>query len=173
VSTEEGLEFGAPRTGRLTGQERTIGALVRLWRLTSLPRPTTSSSATRLSSPISDTSKSYDATGAFYKTSAFPFPLLYACYFLASLLYFLFTATNAVTKSVITGITTLFSFGLNTGGPGVVSVGWIVVSVFTFIVALGMAEIVSAIPTSGGPYFWAALLASPEHSAFASWITGW
>jgi amino acid transporter len=40
-------------------------------------------------------------------------------------------------------------------------------------VALGMAEIVSAVPTSGGPYFWSAILAPPKHSAFASWITGW
>lgn len=40
-------------------------------------------------------------------------------------------------------------------------------------VGLGMAEIVSAIPTSGGPYFWAAILAPKEKAAFASWITGW
>ena len=40
-------------------------------------------------------------------------------------------------------------------------------------VALGMAEIVSAIPTSGGPYFWAAILAPGNKSAFAAWITGW
>jgi amino acid transporter len=40
-------------------------------------------------------------------------------------------------------------------------------------VALAMAEIVSAIPTSGGPYFWAAMLAPPQHAAFASWVTGW
>lgn len=53
------------------------------------------------------------------------------------------------------------------------SVGWIVVSFFTMFVALGMAEIVSAIPTAGGPYYWAALLAPPKHSAFASWVTGW
>jgi amino acid transporter len=53
------------------------------------------------------------------------------------------------------------------------SVGWIVVSVFTMFIALSMAEIVSAIPTAGGPYYWAALLAPPKHSAFASWITGW
>ena len=53
------------------------------------------------------------------------------------------------------------------------SVGWIVVSVFTMFVALGMAEIVSAIPTAGGPYYWSALLAPQKHSAFASWITGW
>jgi amino acid transporter len=53
------------------------------------------------------------------------------------------------------------------------SVGWIVVSVFTMMVALGMAEIVSAIPTAGGPYYWAAILAPPKHSAYAAWITGW
>ena len=32
------------------------------------------------------------------------------------------------------------------------SIGWIVVSVCTFTVAGSMAEIVSACPTSGGPY---------------------
>ena len=52
--------------------------------------------------------------------------------------------------SVITGITTLFEYGLVTGGPGVMSVGWIVVSFFTMFIALSMAEVVSAIPTSGG-----------------------
>ena len=53
------------------------------------------------------------------------------------------------------------------------SVGWIVVSFFTMFIALSMAEIVSAIPTAGGPYYWAAMLAPQKHSAFASWITGW
>jgi amino acid transporter len=60
-----------------------------------------------------------------------------------------------------------------TRGRATMSIGWIIVSFFTFMVALGMAEIVSAIPTSGGPYFWSAMLAPPAHSAFASWITGW
>ncbi|KAL8751579.1 MAG: hypothetical protein Q9199_006323, partial [Rusavskia elegans] len=36
-----------------------------------------------------------------------------------------------------------------------------------------MAEIVSAIPTSGGPYFWAYMLAAPHHAPFFAWITGW
>ncbi|KAL8815841.1 MAG: hypothetical protein Q9223_005061 [Gallowayella weberi] len=75
--------------------------------------------------------------------------------------------------SVITGLTTLFQYGLNTGGPGVMSVGWIVVSFFTMFVGLGMAEIVSAVPTSGGPYFWAAILAPAHLAPFASWVTGW
>lgn len=30
----------------------------------------------------------------------------------------------------------------------------------------------SAHPTSGGPYFWAAMLSEPENAALASWITG-
>lgn len=55
----------------------------------------------------------------------------------------------------------------------VMSVGWIIVSFFTMLVAIAMAEIVSAIPTSGGPYFWSALLAPPKWSAFAAWMTGW
>lgn len=75
--------------------------------------------------------------------------------------------------SVITGITTLFEYGLTTGGPGVMSIGWIVVSFFTGFVGLGMAEIVSAIPSAGGPYFWSAILAPKRHAPFYSWCTGW
>ncbi|KAI1359204.1 amino acid/polyamine transporter I [Xylaria arbuscula] len=75
--------------------------------------------------------------------------------------------------SVITGLTTLFGYGLSTGGPAVMSIGWIVVSFFTLMVAIAMAEIVSAIPTSGGPYFWAAMIAPRRWSAFAAWMTGW
>lgn len=75
--------------------------------------------------------------------------------------------------SVVTGITTLFATGLNVGGPAVMTWGWIAVSLMTILVGLSMAEIVSAIPTSGGPYFWSAVLAEPPHSAVAAWVTGW
>ena len=34
-------------------------------------------------------------------------------------------------------------------------------------------EICSAHPTSGGPYFWAAMLSKPSRAPLASWITGW
>jgi amino acid transporter len=43
----------------------------------------------------------------------------------------------------------------------------------TMLVAIAMAEIVSAIPTSGGPYFWSGMLAPPKYSPFAAWLTGW
>lgn len=76
-------------------------------------------------------------------------------------------------RSVVTGISTLFGYGLTTGGPAIMFFGWIVVSFFTLFIGASMAEIVSAAPASGGPYFWSARLAPPQHSAFASWITGW
>ncbi|KAJ6510808.1 APC amino acid permease [Mycena sanguinolenta] len=75
--------------------------------------------------------------------------------------------------SVITGIPSLFLYGLNTGGPAVMVWGWVVVSFFTMLVGLAMAEVCSAHPTSGGPYFWAAMLSKPKNAPLASWITGW
>ena len=87
--------------------------------------------------------------------------------------WFLSGVALTLSQSVITGITTLFQYGLTEGGPGVMSVGWIVVSFFTMFVALGMAEIVSAIPSAGGPYFWSAILAPKKYAPFAAWVTGW
>jgi len=75
--------------------------------------------------------------------------------------------------SVITGVSSLFLYGLITGGPAVMVWGWIIVAFFTMLVGLAMAEVCSAHPTSGGPYFWAAMLAKQKDAAFASWITGW
>lgn len=75
--------------------------------------------------------------------------------------------------SVMTGISSLFAFGLVTGGPAVMVWGWVIVSFFTIMVGLAMAEVCSAHPTSGGPYFWAAMLSTPRSAAFMSWITGW
>ncbi|KAL4072088.1 amino acid/polyamine transporter I [Scleroderma citrinum] len=75
--------------------------------------------------------------------------------------------------SIITGIPSLFLYGLNTGGPAVMVWGWIVVACATMLVGLAMAEICSAHPTSGGPYYWAAMLSNPESAPLTSWITGW
>ncbi|KAI0700801.1 amino acid/polyamine transporter I [Cerioporus squamosus] len=63
--------------------------------------------------------------------------------------------------SVITGVPSLFLYGLNTG------------AFFTILVGLAMGEVCSAHPTSGGPYYWAAMLSEPKDAALASWVTGW
>ncbi|RDW89515.1 hypothetical protein BP6252_01547 [Coleophoma cylindrospora] len=70
-------------------------------------------------------------------------------------------------------VSALFGYSYATGGPGVMTISWIIVSFFTCFVALTMAEIVSALPTCGGPYFWAATLAPPKYAALAAWMTAW
>uniref|UniRef100_M8CZR3 Putative amino-acid permease n=1 Tax=Aegilops tauschii TaxID=37682 RepID=M8CZR3_AEGTA len=53
------------------------------------------------------------------------------------------------------------------------TLGWLVVAFFNGCVALSMAEICSAYPTSGGLYYWSAKIAGEEWAPLASWITGW
>ncbi|ORX49915.1 amino acid transporter [Hesseltinella vesiculosa] len=74
---------------------------------------------------------------------------------------------------ISSGLTSLFEYGLNTGGPVVMVWGWIVVSFFTLMVALSLAEITSAYPTSGGLYFFAAMLSNKKWKPFSCWMTGW
>ncbi|KAI3946417.1 hypothetical protein MKX01_017633 [Papaver californicum] len=75
--------------------------------------------------------------------------------------------------SVLQGITTLYSQGLNYGGPISMIYGWLIAGFFTMFVGLSMAEICSSYPTSGGLYFWSAKLAGPQWAPFASWLTCW
>ncbi|RZC58099.1 hypothetical protein C5167_005402 [Papaver somniferum] len=51
--------------------------------------------------------------------------------------------------SVLQGITTLYSQGLNYGGPISMIYGWLIAGFFTMFVGLSMAEICSSYPTSG------------------------
>ncbi|KAG2264518.1 hypothetical protein Bca52824_071597 [Brassica carinata] len=50
--------------------------------------------------------------------------------------------------------------------------GWFVAGVFAMCVGLSMAEICSSYPTSGGLYYWIAMLAGPRWAPLASWLTG-
>ena len=71
--------------------------------------------------------------------------------------------------SVLAGPVTNFSFAWNAGGPVAISIGWPILCAFVLLVAFSMAELTSAYPTAGGPYWWSAKLGSPGWS----WITGW
>jgi amino acid transporter len=75
--------------------------------------------------------------------------------------------------SVLTGVTSTYNTGLRYGGPASMTLGWLVVSSFNACVALSMAEICSAYPTSGGLYYWSAKLAGKKWAPLASWVTGW
>ena len=75
--------------------------------------------------------------------------------------------------SVLTGVTTTYNTGLRYGGPASMTLGWLVVALFNGCVALSMAEICSAYPTTGGLYYWSAKLAGKDWAPLASWVTGW
>jgi amino acid permease (GABA permease) len=74
--------------------------------------------------------------------------------------------------SILSGCLTLYSFGMNTGGPAVIVWGWPFVGIMTLFVGLSMAEVCSSYPTAGGLYYWAAKLAKTNGPAW-SWFTGW
>ena len=46
----------------------------------------------------------------------------------------------------------------------------VIAAVMNLIVALGMAELVSAYPNSGAQYYWSFKVASPEWAPFASYM---
>ena len=74
--------------------------------------------------------------------------------------------------SILSGCLTLYSFGMNTGGPAEIVWGWPFVGIMTLFVGLAMAEVCSSYPTAGGLYYFSAKLAR-THSAAWSWFTGW
>ena len=74
--------------------------------------------------------------------------------------------------SILAGGMTSFWLGMATGGPRVITLGWIVVGFFALLVGMAMGEICSAYPTAGGLYYWSAKLAK-KNAARWSWFTGY
>ncbi|GEP38324.1 amino acid transporter [Nocardioides psychrotolerans] len=72
--------------------------------------------------------------------------------------------------SILAGCFTTFGQGFNNGGPVAISWGWPIVSVFILIIGFTMSELVSAYPTSGGIYWWAAKMGGPKAGFFAGWL---
>ncbi len=71
--------------------------------------------------------------------------------------------------SILAGCLTSYFVAFERGGPVAVTCGWLLVGLFSTIIALAMAEIASAFPTAGGLYYWASKLGSPGWG----WATGW
>ncbi len=74
--------------------------------------------------------------------------------------------------SILAGGMTAFWLGMVTGGPRVITLGWIIVGFFALLVGMAMGEICSAYPTAGGLYYWSAKLARKNGPRW-SWFTGW
>src|SRR6476660_3107054 len=63
--------------------------------------------------------------------------------------------------SILAGCFTTSGQAWNSGGRGGISWGWPVSSAFRLSIGLCMSELVSADPTAGGIYWWAAKLGGP------------
>src|ERR1700682_1542565 len=74
--------------------------------------------------------------------------------------------------SILSGCLTLYAYGMNTGGPIVMNIGWPIVGIFGTPGGLPLAELGSSYPTAGGLYYWAAKLGGTNSAAW-SWFTGW
>ncbi len=72
--------------------------------------------------------------------------------------------------SILAGCFTTFGQAWNNGGPVAISWGWPIISAFILIIGFTMSELVSAYPTSGGIYWWAAKLGGPKAGFFTGWL---
>ncbi|PGH27043.1 hypothetical protein AJ80_01228 [Polytolypa hystricis UAMH7299] len=64
-------------------------------------------------------------------------------------------------------------YGMGYAGTAGMVWGWIIAMLFIQCIAMSMAELCSSMPTSGGLYYAAAVLAPPGYGPFAAWFTGW
>src|SRR5690348_14404230 len=72
--------------------------------------------------------------------------------------------------SILAGCFTTFAVGWNNGGPAAIAWGWPIVSALILVIGLCMSELVSAYPTSGGIYWWAAKLGGAKAGFYAGWL---
>jgi amino acid transporter len=72
--------------------------------------------------------------------------------------------------SILTGAVTLYGYGLRMGGPAEMAFGWPLVSIFTLAVVMSMAELASALPTSGAMYHWSCSLGGKGWGWFTAWF---
>ena len=71
--------------------------------------------------------------------------------------------------SVLAGCFTSYGQAFLNGGTVAISIGWPIISCLILCVAFSMSELASAMPTSGGIYYWASKLGGPGWG----WFTGW
>ena len=72
--------------------------------------------------------------------------------------------------SILAGCFTSFGLGWNNGGPAAIAWGWPILAAFILLIGFCMSELVSAYPTAGGIYWWAAKLGGPKAGYYTGWL---
>ncbi|KAF8892309.1 APC amino acid permease [Gymnopilus junonius] len=74
---------------------------------------------------------------------------------------------------LVPSLASVLVFGLPYGGTSAIVWGWAVCGVFLTSIALAIAELGSAAPTSGGLYYWTFKFSSPRWRRLLCWIVGY
>ncbi|KAI0727026.1 APC amino acid permease [Fomitopsis betulina] len=74
---------------------------------------------------------------------------------------------------LFSSMSTVLIYALPYGGPVAMVWGWGICSFFLVLVAMSLAELGSAAPTSGGLYYWSFKFSSPRWRRLVSWIVGY
>ncbi|KAI1437827.1 amino acid permease-domain-containing protein [Xylaria sp. CBS 124048] len=82
-------------------------------------------------------------------------------------------AVSFAVMGLLPSIATTMWYGIGYAGAAANTWGWLVSIVFIMCIAASMAELASSMPTSGGLYYAAAVLAGPKYGPLAAWVTGW
>lgn len=74
---------------------------------------------------------------------------------------------------LLPSIASTMSYALGYSGTGGAVWGYLIASIFIQATAFSMAELCSSMPTAGGLYYAAAVLAPEGWGPVASWFVGW
>ncbi|KDR73321.1 hypothetical protein GALMADRAFT_251941 [Galerina marginata CBS 339.88] len=74
---------------------------------------------------------------------------------------------------LVPSLASVLVFSIPYGGASAMVWGWAVCGIFLTTIALAMAELGSAAPTSGGLYYWTFRFSSPRWKCLLSWIVGY
>lgn len=91
-------------------------------------------------------------------------------------LFLLITSADCRSFAIIAvpfGVSTSFALPLINGGCVTIIWGWVLVTFISLSIAASLAEICACYPTSGGIYYWSAILSKKEYTRLTSWVTGW
>ncbi|KAJ6540973.1 amino acid transporter [Mycena vulgaris] len=76
-------------------------------------------------------------------------------------------------NAVVPSVAATLVYSLPYGGPTAMIWGWLASSVFIMFIALALAELGSAAPTSGGVYYWTYKFSSPKYRNLLCWMVGY
>lgn len=71
------------------------------------------------------------------------------------------------------GISSSLVTGISSGGTVLIVYGLLWISLLSLCIGSSLSELASAMPNSGGQYYWTSMLAPKRFNRFFSYITGW